>query len=116
MPTSGIANTQRSLATRCDPWAQRPTPAAHHDAVDQRDIGLGIALDAAVQLVFLAPERQLRGVVASPALFVDQSDVAAGAEGAPARARDDHARDALVALERIERLGDHAHHRQASGR
>ena len=32
--------------------------AAHHDAVDQRDIGFGIALDEGVERVLLAPERQ----------------------------------------------------------
>ena len=60
--------------------------AAHDNAVDQRDIGLGIALDAAVEQIFLAPEGQLRGMIARPALIVEKADVAAGAEGAPARA------------------------------
>ena len=38
---------------------------------------------------------ELRGVVARPALLVDQADVAAGAERPPARAGDDDARDPL---------------------
>src|SRR5579863_9855649 len=84
--------------------------AAHDDAVDERDIGLRIALDAAVEDVFLAPEGELGGVIAGPALFVEKADVAARAKGAPARAGHDHADDAIIFLELIERRGDRANH------
>ena len=87
-------------------------PAAHDDAVDQRYARLGIARDAAVEPVFLAPEVELGGVVARPPQFVEQADVAAGAEGAAAGAGDDDPGDARVALEIVERGGDRAHHRQ----
>ncbi len=40
--------------------------AAHDDAVDQRDIGLRIALDAGVEDVFLAPEGEHFVMAARP--------------------------------------------------
>ena len=85
--------------------------AAHDDAVDQRDIGLGIGLDAAVEDIFLRPEPELAGVIGGFALFVKQADVAAGAEGAPLALRDDEF-DLRIMLPKIERPGDFAHHIQ----
>ena len=80
--------------------------AAHRDPVDDRDIGLRVAADAADQLVFLTEKRGRQGVVAGEAAtrFVDRPDVTAGAEGALAGAADQHRLDAGV-------LGPGAQHR-----
>ena len=80
--------------------------AAHHDAVDRRDIGLGIALDAPVQPIFLAPEGELGVMVAGPAVLVEAPDVPARAEGAPPGPTDHHAGDGVVALPGVERFRD----------
>ncbi len=61
---------------------------AHDDAVDQRDDGFRIGADSLVELVFLAPERQLLIVVAGAPEFIETADVAAGAKGLVARAAD----------------------------
>ena len=102
------------MIARDKPGAMRgdADAAAHHNAVDQRDIGLGVSLDAAVQLVFLAPEGQLRGMVASPALLIEPANVAARAKGPPTGARHDDSRDGIVALPGVERRGNGAHHAQ----
>ncbi len=62
--------------------------AAHDDAVDERDVGLGVAEDPPVETVLLAvePDRILDAV---PGLG-DRADVAAGAEGAAGGGLDDH--------------------------
>src|SRR5450432_4349405 len=86
--------------------------AAHDDAVDKTDIGLGIALDAAVEQIFLTPKGQLPGMVARFSLLVEQPYVAAGAKRTPARAGDDDADDGLVTLPFVESGGDQAHHVQ----
>ncbi len=76
----------RDAMRRVDRDADAP---AHHDAVDQRDDGLRIGPDAPVELIFLAPERELLRVVAGAAELVEMTDVAAGAERLLARAADD---------------------------
>ena len=81
----------RDAMRRVDRDADAP---AHHDAVDQRDDRLRIGLDAAIELIFLAPEGELLCVVAGAAEIVQMTDVAAGAERLLARAADDDPRDA----------------------
>ena len=68
-----------------------PDAAAHDDAVDQRDIGLGIMLDEGVERVFVAPERQRLGLPPGTAEVVERADVAAGRERPLAGAADDDA-------------------------
>ena len=67
--------------------------AAHDDAVDQRDIGLGIVLDDGVEDIFLAIERQHLVVPAGGAGIIERADIAARRERPAARRRHHHARD-----------------------
>ena len=61
--------------------------AAHDDAVDERDVGLAIALDAGIERVFVA-EIGERLVIASGAPeIVERAQVAARREGALAARR-----------------------------
>ena len=62
--------------------------AAHADAVDQRDIGLGIVVDQQVEFVLLLKERVGQMAVAASLPFPQRPHVAAGAEGAIAHALD----------------------------
>jgi hypothetical protein len=59
---------------------------AHDDAVDQRDVRLGKALDQRVQHVLAAKEPEHLGVL-RPAPVIERADVAAGAERLVAAAR-----------------------------
>ena len=61
--------------------------AAHHDAVDQRDVGLAVILDRGVERIFVAPELQRLVVLAGAAEIVERADVAAGRERALAGGR-----------------------------
>ncbi len=64
------------------PVQRHADPAAHDDAVDQRDIGLGIVPDAHIELVLLPPpERSHAGKIPGLALIMQRADVATGAEG-----------------------------------
>src|SRR5919107_2654670 len=65
---------------------RHPDPTAHDDAVDQRDIGLRIALDADVKGVLLAPEHKRFVIPPGPAKIVEISNVASGTEGPSTRA------------------------------
>ena len=91
---------------------RKTDPAAHDDAVDQRDIRLLVPLDDAVEPIFLAPEDQclLEATVLSD--IVELPDIAAGAERLAARALDHHQLDRRVGRPR-DKLGrqnaDHAY-------
>ena len=98
MPTSGIAKTKRSSDDPMRRVHHEPDAAAHRDAVDQDDDRFGIGLDPPVELIFLAPERQLGVMIAGAAEIVQAADVAAGAKGALARREDDDPIDGAVAL------------------
>ena len=54
-----------------------PDAAAHRDAARQDDDRLGIGLDPSIELIFLAPERQLGVMVAGAAEIVQTADVSA---------------------------------------
>ena len=56
MPVSGIAIMARSVTTRVRAVDREAHAAAHADAVDQRHIGFGVAMDEAVEAVFLEEE------------------------------------------------------------
>ena len=85
--------------------------AAHADAVDQRHEWLRERRDAQVEAILVAPEVELRGVVAGSSEIMHQPDVAAGTEGPVARAVDDDAFDRRVSLEPVQRLGHGRDHR-----
>ena len=85
---------------------RKPDAAAHRDAVDQGDDRFGIGLDPPVELIFLAPERQLSVMIAGAAEIVEAADVSAGAKGALARPEDNDPVDGAVALPSVERGGD----------
>ena len=57
---------------------------AHHKAVEQGHIGLGVAGDALVQAIFVAVEIELFGEAPGHAKLVQKADVAARAKGASA--------------------------------
>ena len=58
---------------------------AHHDAVHQRDIGLGVAADLPVEEVLVVPESAGLDAVGAGAV-IDRDDVTAGAQAALAGA------------------------------
>jgi hypothetical protein len=87
--------------------------AAHHDAVHEDDVGLGVGVDQVVEGVFLG-EEVLQPRVARQHRLVEEADVAAGAEGAegplPAHAAHAHALDPRVLApgeQRRRQLPDH---------
>ena len=84
--------------------------AAHDDAVDQRDVGLAIVLDAGVERIFVAPERQRLVVLAGLAEIVERADIAAGRERPAARRRDDDARDRRIVCPVLQLRRQRPHH------
>ena len=94
------------------PWRDAHA-AAHHDAVHERDVGLGVAVDQVVEGVFLG-EEVLQPRIAGQRGLVEEADVAAGAEGAEraflahAAHRDRlHARVVAPGQQRGRQLADH---------
>ncbi len=75
--------------------------SAHHEAVQERNIGLGIVLDPCVQDVLVAIEIENVGRCRL-ARFVQSADVPAGAEGALARALNDDGLHRVVAHPRVK--------------
>ena len=59
MPTSGIAKTKRSPATRMRGVHRETDAPAHRDAVHQGDDRFRICLDPPIELIFLTPESPL---------------------------------------------------------
>src|SRR3974390_1763569 len=104
MPTSGIAKEKRSPAQRC---GDAPT---HHDAIDQRDVRLAVALDRGVERIFIAPELQHLIVLPRSAEIVEMPYVAAGGEGARPCAGNDHACHRMVVRPRIKLRAQREHH------
>src|SRR5271154_440604 len=88
-----------------------PDSAAHDEPIDQCDIRLRKPLDALVEDIFLAPEGQLRRMVAGSTLLVELADVAPRAKRTTAGG-DDDARNGRVAFEVIQRTRDRANHSQ----
>ena len=71
--------------------------AAHNNAVDHRDIGLGVTLDQLVETIFVAPEF-IGALVPGLAAFIKQADIAARAEAAiPGAVHHDHLHVRVVA-------------------
>ncbi len=92
-----------------------PDPAAHHDAVHHRDIGLGVAGDPGVEAVLVAPELLDLARVAAGRGPVDGDDVAAGAEGPLSGPGDDDGRDPSVLLPVVQGRRDPPHHPVGEG-
>ena len=88
----GGVGDDSDTAMRADPDA-----AAHHDAVHQRDIRLGISADLAVQEVLVVPELAGLDPVGAGAV-IDRDDVAARAEPAFAGAGHHDRVDLVVGL------------------
>ncbi len=87
-----------------------PGAAAHRDPVDDRDVGLGKAVDLVDQPVFLAKEHRGQIGIAADAApgLPDRAHIAAGAEGAPAGAADQDGAHRRVGGPGGERRGDAA--------
>ncbi len=92
-------------------WTRKPVRAmqrdahatAHHDAIDQRDIGLGVVLDDRVQPVFPRPEIERDIVLSGAAEIMHQADVAPRAEGLRAGATDQHMANGVILAPLIQR-------------
>ena len=104
MPVSGMANTVESRGDAVAAMHRHADAAAHHHAMQQRDIGLGKVLDGGVENVFVAVEIQ-RIRRARLAGFVQRANVAAGAECAVAIAADDDRGDIVVLRPDAELFG-----------
>src|SRR5262249_8308136 len=79
---------------------------AHHDAVHQRDVGLGKATDLRVEQILVVPELPRLGPVATCAV-IDHHHVTARAQPAVTGAGYHHRADRVVVLP----VGEHRRHR-----
>ena len=68
-------------------------PAAHHNAVDQRNVGFGILFDRSVEPIFCAEECKRLGLPAGASEVIDFSQVAARAKRPAGRRGHDHTGD-----------------------
>ena len=124
LDTEGMFDPESGLLTRQSFWhelgkvtadaADRSLPLSvarfsFDNAVDERDIGLGVALDQRVEHVFLAIEGE-KARIARPAPVVQSADVAAGAEGAFAGRADENTLDRRVGGPRVQRACQGANH------
>ena len=66
-----------------------PEAATHHDAVHQRDIGLGEAADTGVEAILVEPEPSRLGAVGLDAV-VNRHHIATGAQSAVTCSGDEH--------------------------
>src|SRR5688572_8225790 len=57
-----------------------PNAAAHHDAIDDGDVGLAIALDDGIEPVFIAPEAKRFVEAAGATEIIERAQIAAGGE------------------------------------
>ena len=88
---------------------------AHDDPVRQSNIGFRIQLDAAIELIFLAPKGQLIRVAPGPAKFIHFPDVAARAKSFIATAPDNDPADRCIPLPFVEHGGHFPYHVQGQG-
>ncbi len=88
--------------------------AAHHDAVHDRHVRLGIAGDPGVEPVLVAPERGRR-LPARTGVLVDGPDVAARAQAALPGPGEHDGRHLRIALPAVESRRDRRHHRVGEG-
>ena len=86
--------------------------AAHHDAVDQRDIGLRVGVDVGVEAIFVGEE--IDGRRAAPAGLVDGEDIAAGGKGT-SLALDHDDCDGRFVAPRLKRLCERLDHAVGDG-
>ena len=97
------------------PMQRYADTAAHHNAVDQRQIGFGIEFDAGVEPVFIGPEAHGNVLAALLAQFDDRADIAARAKGFLALGIQHDAGHIGIMFPRIQSLRDCMHHRQGQG-
>ena len=90
-------------------------PAAHHNAVDQRQIGFGIEFDTGVEPVFIGPEAHGNILAALFAQFDDRADIAARAKGFFTLGIQHDAGHIGIMFPRIQSLRDCMHHLQGQG-
>src|SRR5262249_51373945 len=72
--------------------------AAHHDAVDQRNVWLAVVFDLRIEAVLVAPGAERLIVSAGAAERVESTQVAASGKGARARRGNDHPRHRRLVL------------------
>jgi hypothetical protein len=94
---------------------RHPDAAAHHQSVDQRDIGLAKILDRNIERIFVAPELQRLAVPPGLAEIVERANVAAGREGALAGSLDHHAGNRRIVSPAIELGAQRKHHGVGDG-
>ncbi len=109
IPTSGIAIFVVSVTIRTPGVRADADAPAHHDAVHQRDIGLGVAGDLRVEQILVVPEPAGLDAVGAGAV-IDRDHIAAGAQAALTGAGEDDRADLVVVLpfgEHRRQRGDH---------
>ncbi len=97
------------------PMHRNADTASHDDAVDQRDVGLGIMLDGGVEDVFLPPELQRLALAAGAAELVDVAQIATRRKRAPGRRHHDDPGHRIIVAPTLQRLRDRPHHRAGHG-
>ncbi len=95
--------------------SRHPDASAHHEAVHQGDVRLGVTGDPSVEPVLVAPEGGCGGAVTGRHVVVDGADVAARAQAARTGPADDDGLDGVVVLPRGERRVDTADHVMGEG-
>ena len=85
-------------------------PTAHDDTVDQRDVGLGVALDRDVKGVFFAPEAERFRRAPGTSQFIDATQIAARRECAAPGSCHNNAGDAGIMLPGFELRTQRPHH------
>ena len=97
------------------PMHRNADTAAHDDAVDQRDIGLGIMLDGGVEDVLLPPELQRLALAAGAAELVDVAQITTRRKRTPGRRHHDDPGHRIIVTPTLQRLRDRPHHRAGRG-
>ena len=75
-----------------------PGAAAHDDPINKSHIRLWIKLDAAIEDIFLAPERELFAMMPGPAQVIQNPDIRPRAKGLAAHRLHEDAPDLRIAL------------------
>ena len=88
---------------------------AHHDAIDQRDIGLAEILDRHIERIFVAPELQRLVAPAGLAEIVEMTNVAAGRKCTLAGGLNRHPRDGRIVRPIVELRAQCQHHGMGDG-
>src|SRR5271166_2824889 len=84
--------------------------APHHDAVEQRDVRLRVALDDAIERILFAPVNQRIALTAGLAEIVNLAQVASGGECTPARTSYNDTGNGGIVAPQIELFAQRTHH------